>query len=174
MTDHLYVCDAIFQLDLAISDLTELEPLLLGSNAVKKMRFLLLEEKFLEFLAQNKTMDALVCLRTQLSPLKHNVERVHQLSSFLMMSPDNPELQIYRTNLTEARDILMERLQKFLPASVMLPPRRLRSLLAKVSSSVHSINELAIILQYTLCSRIPPHVSLSRLSTGPSLPGRAV
>ncbi|OQR69625.1 WD repeat-containing protein 26-like [Tropilaelaps mercedesae] len=122
------------QLDLAIADLIELEPLLLGSNAIKKMRFLLLEEKFLEFLAQNKTMDALACLRTQLSPLKHNIERVHQLSSFLMMSPDNPELLLYRMNLTEARDILMERLQKFLPASVMLPPRRLRSLLAKAQA----------------------------------------
>ncbi|XP_022704734.1 WD repeat-containing protein 26-like [Varroa jacobsoni] len=122
------------KLDQAIDDLSDLEHLLVGSNASKKMRFLLLEEKFLEFLVQNKTMDALACLRTELSPLKHNIERVHQLSSYLMMSPDNPELLLHRSNVTEARDLLMERLQRFLPASIMLPPRRLRSLLAKAQA----------------------------------------
>lgn len=39
-----------------------------------------MEQKFLEFLEEDKAMDALQCLRTELTPLKCNRERVHQLS----------------------------------------------------------------------------------------------
>ncbi|XP_003745506.1 WD repeat-containing protein 26 [Galendromus occidentalis] len=122
------------QIDEAIEDIIELEPFLIDSTANRKMRFLLLENKFLELLAQSRIMEALTCLREQLSPLKHNEKRVHQLSSCLMMHGDSPELELYRTNLTEARNNLMAKLQKFLPASIMLPPRRLRSLLAKAQA----------------------------------------
>lgn len=45
------------------------------------MRFCLLEQKYLEALESGCVMDALNCLRQQLSPLKYNIERVHELSS---------------------------------------------------------------------------------------------
>lgn len=70
----------VFQLDAAIYDVDELEPSLLGSNARLKMHFLLLEQKFFELLARNKTLEALNCLRHQLSPLRQNLPRVHELS----------------------------------------------------------------------------------------------
>ena len=45
------------------------------------MRFLLLEQKYLEFLETGQVLDALHCLRHELTPLKFNTERVHELSS---------------------------------------------------------------------------------------------
>lgn len=39
-----------------------------------------MEQKFLEFLEDDKPIDALHCLRTELTPLKCNRERVHHLS----------------------------------------------------------------------------------------------
>ncbi|OQR77272.1 WD repeat-containing protein 26-like [Tropilaelaps mercedesae] len=119
------------ELDYALFDVEELEPNLLGSNAKLKMHFLLLEQKFFELLARNKTLEALNCLRQQLSPLRHNLPRVHELSSYLMITGSNPVLDSFRQDLGETRLKLVERLQKFLPASIMLPPKRLRSLLAK-------------------------------------------
>lgn len=46
----------------------------------QEMRFLLLEQKYLELLESGQAMEALTCLRSQLTPLQHNMERVHQLS----------------------------------------------------------------------------------------------
>lgn len=95
------------------------------------MRFLLLEQKYLEFLEENRTLDALNVLRNELTPLEHNTPRVHQLSSY-MMCPTNQELYqraSWEGKGAPARIALMEKIQSFLPASVMLPPRRLRTLL---------------------------------------------
>ena len=44
------------------------------------MKFLILEQKFLELLEENRVIDALHCLRNELTPLKFNVERIHELS----------------------------------------------------------------------------------------------
>ena len=45
------------------------------------MKFLILEQKYLEQLEDGREMDALHCLRYELTPLKFNTERVHELSS---------------------------------------------------------------------------------------------
>lgn len=50
------------------------------------MRFLLLEQKYLEYLEDLKVLDALHVLRNELTPLRHNTTRVHQLSSYMMCS----------------------------------------------------------------------------------------
>lgn len=60
------------------------------------MKFLLLEQKYLEFLEEARVFDALHVLRNELTPLNHNTVRVHQLSSFMMCS-GTQEL-ISRTN----------------------------------------------------------------------------
>lgn len=96
-----------------------------------EMKFLLLEQKYLEYLDDSRPIDALHVLRNELTPLAHNTPRVHQLSSY-MMCTNNEEL--YERANWEGKNIrsrtrLMDRLQSFLPASVMLPPRRLHSLL---------------------------------------------
>jgi WD repeat-containing protein 26 len=119
-------------------DLQELQSIVEGdekkgekqSNLVE-MKFLLLEQKYLEFLDDSRPIDALHVLRNELTPLQHNTPRVHQLSSY-MMCTNNEEL--YERSGWEGKNIrsrtkLMDRLQSYLPASVMLPPRRLHGLL---------------------------------------------
>lgn len=46
------------------------------------MKFLLLEQKYLEHLEDGHSLDALHCIRNELTPLKHNTERVHELTRF--------------------------------------------------------------------------------------------
>lgn len=96
-----------------------------------EMKFLLLEQKYLEYLDDSRPIDALHVLRNELTPLQHNTPRVHQLSSYMMCT--NSE-ELYERAAWEGKNIrsrtrLMDRLQSFLPASVMLPPRRLHTLL---------------------------------------------
>ena len=48
--------------------------------SLQKMKFLLLEQKYLESLEDGRVFDALHCLRNELSPLKFDTDRVHELS----------------------------------------------------------------------------------------------
>uniref|UniRef100_A0A0L8GR29 Uncharacterized protein n=1 Tax=Octopus bimaculoides TaxID=37653 RepID=A0A0L8GR29_OCTBM len=98
-----------------------------------KMKFLILEQKYLEFLEEGKNLDALQCLRHELTPLKFNTERVHELSTYMMCN--NPQ-DLRETSDWEGKGIvsrqkLIEKLQSFLPPTVMLPPRRLQTLLSQ-------------------------------------------
>lgn len=47
------------------------------------MKFLILEQKYLECLEDGKILEALKCLRDELAPLKFNTERLHELSRLL-------------------------------------------------------------------------------------------
>lgn len=57
------------------------------------MKFLLLEQKYLEYLEEGLVLEALHVLRNELTPLGHNTGRVHQLSAFMMCS-GRDELQV--------------------------------------------------------------------------------
>ncbi|XP_025073905.1 WD repeat-containing protein 26 [Pogonomyrmex barbatus] len=97
------------------------------------MKFLLLEQKYLEYLEEGMVFEALHVLRNELTPLGHNTGRVHQLSLFMMCS-GRDELQTragWDGKGPASRAALMDRLQRFLPPSIMLPPRRLHSLLCQ-------------------------------------------
>ncbi|XP_050073988.1 WD repeat-containing protein 26 homolog [Anopheles maculipalpis] len=101
--------------------------------SMNEMKFLLLEQKYLEYLEEGRPIDALHVLRNELTPLQHKTPRVHQLSSY-MMCTNNQELYVragWEGKGTKSRTRLMDRLQSYLPATVMLPPRRLRSLLVQ-------------------------------------------
>lgn len=103
----------------------------IGTGNLLEMRFLLLEQKYLEFLEAGSPLEALHVLRNELTPLHHNTPRVHQLSSY-MMCANNEELYLRASwdgKGVNSRSLLMDKLQNFLPPTVMLPPRRLRSLL---------------------------------------------
>lgn len=124
-------------------DLQELQMIIDDkNNSIIEMKFLLLEQKYLEFLEAGKPLDALHVLRNELTPLQHNTPRVHQLSSY-MMCANNQELY-KRANWEgegiKSRTLLMDRLQKYLPPSVMLPPNRLKTLLTQ-----------AVEMQYEKC-----------------------
>lgn len=46
----------------------------------QRMKFLLLQQKYLEYLEDGKVLEALQVLRAELTPLKYNTERIHILS----------------------------------------------------------------------------------------------
>ncbi|CAG14615.1 unnamed protein product, partial [Tetraodon nigroviridis] len=52
----------------------------------QRMKFLLLQQKYLEYLEDGKVLEALQVLRAELTPLKYNTERIHVLSGYLMCS----------------------------------------------------------------------------------------
>ncbi|XP_075224042.1 WD repeat-containing protein 26 isoform X2 [Lycorma delicatula] len=118
----------------ADNDLNELKSLLEGSSqSLSEMKFLLLEQKYLEYLEDGRVLDALHVLRNELTPLQHNTAKVHQLSSFMMCS-GREELMTragWSGKGQKSRTLLMDKLQEFLPPSIMLPPRRLHTLLSQ-------------------------------------------
>ncbi|KAK7473695.1 hypothetical protein BaRGS_00035092 [Batillaria attramentaria] len=115
----------------ADNDLSELKEMVESPQGTLKMKFLLLEQKYLEYLEDGRVLEALNCLRHELTPLKYNTERVHILSTYMMCSSpeDLRETASWEGKGSESRQKLIEKLQAFLPPSVMLPPRRLLTLL---------------------------------------------
>ncbi|XP_076305770.1 WD repeat-containing protein 26-like isoform X2 [Tachypleus tridentatus] len=99
----------------------------------KEMKFLLLEQKYLEHLENGHVLEALQCLRGELTPLKHNISRVHELSSYMMCSTGEElrGMSHWDGKGVLSRQKLMEKLQVYLPATVMLPPRRLQTLFSQ-------------------------------------------
>ncbi|XP_058809219.1 WD repeat-containing protein 26 isoform X2 [Phymastichus coffea] len=100
---------------------------------LQEMKFLLSEQKYLEYLEDGLMLEALQVLRNELTPLGHNTVRVHQLSAFMMCS-GSEELQSragWAGKGLASRTTLMDKLQKYVPPSIMLPPRRLHSLLCQ-------------------------------------------
>ena len=77
------------------------------------MRFLLLEQKYLEQLEDGLMMEALNCLRNELTPLKHNTQRVHQLSTYIMCShaEELRNMAQWEGKGLSSRKKLMEKLQ---------------------------------------------------------------
>lgn len=58
---------------------------------LQEMKFVLLEQKYLEHLEAGRALDALHVLRNELTPLGHDTARVHRLSA-LMMCAEPAEL----------------------------------------------------------------------------------
>lgn len=116
------------------------------------MKFLIFEQKYLEYLEDGKVLDALHVLRNELTPLQHNIDKVHILSRYsvlinfitveeiyeiiyfikyilfsYMMCSGRDEL-MKRANWEgkglKSRTLLMDMIQQFLPPHIMLPPKR--------------------------------------------------
>lgn len=113
--------------------LRELKPLLTSQESYLKMRFLILEQKFLELLEENRVIDALYTLRIELTPMKYNVQRVHELSSLLMCTSTDDLLvrSRWEGKGVVTRQKLVNKLQACLPPTVMLPPDRLGALITQ-------------------------------------------
>ncbi|KAG2300772.1 hypothetical protein Bca52824_037244 [Brassica carinata] len=117
---------------------------LVDENAVKSASFLLLEQKFLELLKFEKIADALGTLRNEIEPLHINTKRVHELAcSLISPSTSGPG----KENVS-SRSKVLEELQNLLPASVIIPEKRLESL---VENSLH-IQRDACVFHNTLDS----------------------
>jgi len=64
----------------------------IDEDDISSVRFLIHEQKFLELLEQKRTIEALECLRKELTPLQHEFWRIHRLSS-LMICADVDEMR---------------------------------------------------------------------------------
>ncbi|XP_023320596.1 WD repeat-containing protein 26-like [Eurytemora carolleeae] len=134
----------------AVNVLDDLKHHLESPDTVKEMKFIILEQKYIEYLRDGKTFEALKVLQMDISPLNHNIPRTHHLSSLLMLpingliisnrqSESRSHNSPFTNNNSESdhlpkildREEVMEKLQSFLPPSVMLPPRRLQTLLSQ-------------------------------------------
>lgn len=102
-------------------------------RALQEMKFLVLEQKYLEHLEAGRALDALHVLRNELTPLQHDTARVHRLSA-LMMCADAGELRTrarWPGGGATSRAALLARVQAVLPPALMMAPARLRALLAQ-------------------------------------------
>lgn len=61
------------------------------------MKFLLLQQKYLEYLEDGKVLEALQVLRAELTPLKYNTERIHILSGSVHQQTFSPLLMDFTT-----------------------------------------------------------------------------
>ncbi|CAH8585136.1 unnamed protein product [Dicrocoelium dendriticum] len=109
-----------------------LAPLIGDSESAEEVRFLLLEQRFLEHLEANEVMPAVTLLRNRITPMQRNTDRVHTLASCLMCRT-NAELRAQAGGWpgkdAGSRLQLIDRIQTFVPAKTMLPPRRLEELI---------------------------------------------
>ncbi|KXH40310.1 WD domain-containing protein [Colletotrichum nymphaeae SA-01] len=101
------------------------------------MRFWLRQQKFLELLEQRDTPRALMVLRTELTPLYQDTQKLHFLSSLLMCqsTEDLKAKAEWDGAHGQSRKVLLSELSKCISPSVMLPENRLAVLLQQVKQS---------------------------------------
>jgi hypothetical protein len=114
--------------DEGVATLRKVGPL--EPETLKSASFLILQQKFLELLDAADIVGALKTLRTEISPLQINTQRVHELATWVIC-PSREELlekADWRGSGLDSRLSLLEELQGLLPASIMIPEKRLENL----------------------------------------------
>ncbi|EJF66274.1 WD40 repeat-like protein [Dichomitus squalens LYAD-421 SS1] len=94
-------------------------------------KFLIAKQKYLESLEAGKTTAALHVLRNELAPLNPELDHLHALSALMMCSdPADLRQQIgWDGAAGTSRRRLLTELQRYIPSSVMIPQRRIATLL---------------------------------------------
>ena len=112
-------------------------------SVVKAASVLVLEQKFFELLEGDKVTEALQTLRTEITPYHVNERRIRELSSCLVSPSMRAQIDssCQQSAKAKARSQLLEELQKLLPASLMIPEKRLEHLV-----------ERALLLQRDACA----------------------
>lgn len=106
--------------------LTQLPNVQLRPHAdMNEVKFLILEQKFLELIDAGDVRGALNCMRTELTPLECCASRLHQLALVLTC----PGTYARRQPGEGSRHQLLNRLKDFIPATVLVPEDRLETLL---------------------------------------------
>lgn len=104
----------------------------LSDDTIVKASFLILEQKFLELLQVDHVMAALGTLRNEIVPLCINTGRVHELAAGIVSLPHcvvvGSSSQDNGVSISRSRSDILEKLEKLLPATVMVPERRLEHL----------------------------------------------
>lgn len=104
-------------------------PLISSSNQLK-VQFLIRQQKFLELLEQSQVMQALHVLRSEITPLGQNTERLHLLTSLVLCSSVEDVMQQASWDGSEgaSREILLTEIQRFVDPTAMIPKHRLLEL----------------------------------------------
>ncbi|KAJ0175387.1 hypothetical protein K1T71_008546 [Dendrolimus kikuchii] len=105
-------------------------------HSLAEMKFVVLEQKYLEHLEEGRVLDALHVLRNELTPLQWDTARVHRLSA-LMMCGDAAELRArarWPGAGAASRAAVLHHVQRVLPPHLMMPPARLKTLLAQAAA----------------------------------------
>ncbi|KAJ8642083.1 hypothetical protein MRB53_018777 [Persea americana] len=99
-------------------------------SILKSASFMILEQKFFEFLGKERLMEALKTLRSEISPLGVNKKHVHELSACIIFPSHRILLGFTGHDIANesSRLKLLERLMTLLPPTVMIPDRRLEHL----------------------------------------------
>ncbi|KAI2799628.1 WD repeat-containing protein 26, partial [Blomia tropicalis] len=111
--------------------LQELKLFLENPKHLIKMKFLLLEQKYLECIEDGRNQEALECLRSEITPLNYKKEKLPKICRYIFTNSleELKKVAKWEGKGQASRLKLMEKLQNFLPPSIMLPPRRLQCLL---------------------------------------------
>lgn len=100
---------------------------------IDSMKLMIAEQKFLELIEDNHHIQALKCLRSEISPLTNDMKKVQHLATILMCKSVEDVKQ--RTNWKgkghRSRQELIEKFQHYIPPLIMLPPERLKILLSQ-------------------------------------------
>ncbi|RUO96419.1 hypothetical protein BC936DRAFT_142066 [Jimgerdemannia flammicorona] len=98
---------------------------------IKEIKFLIRQQKYLELLESRNIKKALQVLRNELTPLDYSLERLHALSSLMMYSDvaDFKKRAQWDGADGMSRQKLLLDLQKYISPSIMVPERRLETLL---------------------------------------------
>ncbi|OUM59220.1 hypothetical protein PIROE2DRAFT_47282, partial [Piromyces sp. E2] len=121
-------------------------------NDINQCLFLIRQQKYLELLEQGKINKALIVLRKELTPLQVNLNRLYQLSSYLMCTNIEDIKKRANWNSEDSRSTLLNELQKYISPSVMIPKHRLETLIEqslqfqKMNCLYHNTNEESISL----------------------------
>lgn len=112
-------------------DLESMNTLVRDSHALVDIRFALYEQQYLECLETGQVMEALACLRNKMTPMKYRLDRIRDLTSYIMFG-DFEELRTrsgWRGRAGGTRQRLVDSVQSHFPASTMLPPRRMLTII---------------------------------------------
>ncbi|CAG8477491.1 6286_t:CDS:2 [Acaulospora colombiana] len=103
------------------------------------VQFLIRQQKYLEFLEKREIKLALYTLRSELTPLAFNTERLHILASFMMYSniEDLKRRAEWDGAFGTSRQKLLLQLQRYISPSIMVPEHRLETLLKQATDSQH-------------------------------------
>lgn len=139
-------------------------------DGLQQMKYLILEQKYFELIEDDRLMDAILCLRHEIRPLNIRIDRTHHLTTFLMFNStkDMRKAANFIGKGFDSREKLMERLQKYLPAHIMLPPKRLETLLSQaielqqvrckyhVKTTPLTLNDISLLKDHS-CSKESVH-----------------
>lgn len=105
-----------------------------------QMLFWIRQQKFLELLDQRDLGRALNVLRSELTPLDHDIRQLHALSTLLMCPPEDLRVKAHwPATIDESRRSLLQELSRSIAPSVMIREHRLAELFDQVKHA--QINE---------------------------------